>query len=35
MNGNTLLMAQNSPMKMGIWITMGPRQPMGLTPISL
>lgn len=34
-NGRTLLMVQNRPMKMGIWTTIGPRQPMGLTPISL
>ena len=34
-NGSTPLMAQNRPMKMGICITSGPRQPTGFTPISL
>ena len=34
-NGNTPLIAQKSPMNIGIWITKGPKHPTGLTPVSL
>ncbi len=34
-NGTTKLIAQKSPMNIGIWMIMGPRQPMGFMPISL
>ena len=33
--GSTRMTAQYMPMRMGIWITRGPRHPTGLTPNSL
>lgn len=33
-DGRVALSAQKRPKKIGIWITMGPRQPRGLTPCS-
>ena len=34
-DGNVWRRAKKRPKKMGIWITIGPRQPRGLTPCSL
>ena len=32
---NTIwIKTRNRPIRMGIWMTIGPRQPMGLTPAS-
>jgi len=35
LEGNTLINAQYNPIQMGIWMIMGPRQPMGFMPFSL
>ena len=31
---NVWMRTRNSPIKIGIWMINGPRQPMGLTPVS-
>jgi hypothetical protein len=35
LENTTCISTRNSPIKTGIWTTIGPRQPKGLTPASL